>query len=126
MYSQPRDGYRRPPPTDVLALFDGYFLYEAAKKSKRQADIDLEAAEWRYTLTKANTPHLVPLSRQAVEILKELHPLTGQGHYVFPSARTSERPMSDDAVLSAMRRMNIGKDEMTGHAFPRDGPHDLG
>jgi len=68
-------------------------------------------------VTKTNTPHIVPLSRQAVEILTELHALTGNGKYVFPGARTNGRPMSDNAILAAMRRMNIGKDEMTGHGF---------
>ena len=61
--------------------------------------------------------HLVPLSRQAVEILHDLHPLTGRGKYLFPSHRTTSRPMSDNAVLSALRRMGYAKDEMTGHGF---------
>lgn len=65
----------------------------------------------------SGAPHLVPLSRQAVAILKELQPLTGRGRYVFPSPRTAERPMSENGVLSAMRRMGIEKDEMTGHGF---------
>ena len=55
------------------------------------ADIDLEGAEWRYTVTKTDTPHIVPLSRQAVEVLRELYPLTGQGRYVFPNARYPRR-----------------------------------
>jgi integrase len=46
-------------------------------------DIDLDAAEWHYTVTKTNTPHIVPPSRQAVEILRELHPLTGRGRFAF-------------------------------------------
>ena len=81
------------------------------------AHIDLDAAEWRYTVTKTNTPHIVPLSRQAVEILTELQALTGDGRYLFPGARTNGRPMSDNAILAAMRRMGIEKDEMTGHGF---------
>lgn len=80
-------------------------------------DVDLEKAEWRFTITKTNTSHIVPLSRQAVDILRELHPLTGKGRFVFPSARGNKRPMSDNAVLAAMRTMEIGKDEMTGHGF---------
>lgn len=55
------------------------------------AGIDLDAAEWRYIVTKTNTPHLVPLSRQAVEILRELHPLTGAWPLGF-SGRANERP----------------------------------
>jgi integrase len=80
-------------------------------------DIDLDGAEWRYMVTKTDTPHIVPLSRQAVAILREAFPITGQGQLVFPSARSSKRPMSDNAVLSAMRRMDISPEVMTGHGF---------
>ena len=80
-------------------------------------DIDLKAAEWRFTATKTDTQHIVPLSHQAVKILRELHPLTGHGHYVFPGGRSAARPMSDNAVLAAMRRMGISKEEMSGHGF---------
>lgn len=61
--------------------------------------------------------HVVPLSTQAVAVLRELKPLTGRGRYLFPGLRTSERPMSDNAVLSALRRMGYPKDEMSGHGF---------
>jgi integrase len=80
-------------------------------------DIDLDAAEWRYRVTKTDVDHIVPLCPQAVAILRELKPLTGDGHYVFPGARTDKRPMSDNAILAAMRRMGIGKEEMSGHGF---------
>ncbi|HYS90011.1 MAG TPA: integrase arm-type DNA-binding domain-containing protein [Bradyrhizobium sp.] len=81
------------------------------------ADIDLGAAEWRYHVTKTDSEHIVPLATQAVAILRELHALTGTGRYVFPGARTNGRPMSDNAILAAMRRMGIAKDEMSGHGF---------
>ena len=93
------------------------FVRPGELRSAEWADIDLDAAEWRYTVTKTNTPHIVPLARQAVAILREIHALTGDGRYVFPSARTGERPMSDNAILAAMRRMGIAKDEMSGHGF---------
>lgn len=64
-----------------------------------------------------NEHHLVPLSKQAVALLKDLKALNLQGKYVFPSPRTSKRPMSDNGVLSAIRRMGYTKDEMTGHGF---------
>lgn len=80
-------------------------------------DIDLDKAEWRYVASKTQPNHIVPLSKQAVSILRELHPLTGHGKYVFPSARSAKRPMSDNAVLAAMRRMDIPADVMTGHGF---------
>jgi integrase len=88
----------------------------------RQAEwnhIDLDTKEWRYQVTKTKTDHIVPLSRQAIEILQEIHPLTGSGRFVFPSARTpnGSRAMSDVALLAALRRMGIGKDEMTVHGF---------
>lgn len=61
--------------------------------------------------------HLVPLSTQALAILREIEPLTSGGKYVFPSARTADRPMSDNAALAALRRMGFSKDEMSGHGF---------
>jgi integrase len=61
--------------------------------------------------------HLVPLSRQAGAILRELRALTGHGHYVFPSPRTGERPMSDGGVLAALRSMGYDGDTMSGHGF---------
>jgi integrase len=65
-----------------------------------------------------NAPnHIVPLCKQAVGIFHELQPLTGTGKYVFPGARSAKRPMSDNAVLAAMRRMEIPADVMTGHGF---------
>lgn len=81
------------------------------------AHIDFDEAEWRYTASKTKTAHIVPLSRQAIEILRELRPITGRGRFVFPSARSNARAMSDNAILAAMRRMGINKDEMTGHGF---------
>lgn len=61
--------------------------------------------------------HLVPLSRQAVEHLQELRPLTGHGRYVFPSLLTGTRPMSDNTVRVALRRMGFTSDEMSAHGF---------
>jgi integrase len=93
------------------------FVRPGELRQARWADIDFDAAEWRYTITKTKTQHIVPLAKQVVAILKELHPLTGDGTYVFPSPRTGERPMSDNAILAALRRLGIPKDEMTGHGF---------
>lgn len=101
----------------ALRLAPLVFVRPGELRRAEWADIDLDKAEWRFTVTKTKTPHLVPLSRQAVEILNELQPLTGRGRYVFPGARTKDRPMSDNAILAAMRRMNIAKEEMTGHGF---------
>jgi integrase len=93
------------------------FVRPGELRKAQWADMDLDAAEWRYTVSKTDTQHIVPLSTQAVAILRELEPLTGRGRYVFSSIRTSQRPMSDNAVLAALRRMGITKDEMSGHGF---------
>lgn len=112
------DGYSGTPTVRAaLQLAPLVFVRPGELRKAQWADIDLDAAEWRYIVTKTKTAHVVPLSTQAVAILKELHPITGRGVYVFPSARGADRPMSDNAVLSALRRMGIPKDEMSGHGF---------
>ena len=81
--------------------------------------MDLDAAVWEIPAEKMKRrkPHAVPLSRQAVELLTELKPLTGRGRYVFPSARNDGRPMSENAVRVALRSMGFSNDEMTAHGF---------
>ena len=114
------DGYEGTLPVRcALRLAPLVFVRPGELRHAEWSDIDLDAAEWRYTVTKTDTPHIVPLASQAVAILRELEPLTSRGRYVFPSARhpKGDRPMSDNAVLAAMRRLGIGKDEMSGHGF---------
>ena len=101
----------------ALRLMPLVFVRPGELRNAKWTDINLEEKQWRYIVTKTNTPHIVPLSRQVMEILHELHPLTGGGQYVFPSPRTNTRPMSDNAILAAMRRIGIDKEEMTGHGF---------
>jgi len=103
----------------ALRLAPLVFVQSGELRHTEWSDIDLDAAEWHYTVSKTKTQHIVPLSRQAVAILREIHPLTGRGRYVSPSARNlrGDRPMSDNAILSAMRRTGIEKDEMSGHGF---------
>ncbi|BBP01462.1 tyrosine-type recombinase/integrase [Sulfuriferula nivalis] len=101
----------------ALSLAPLVFVRPSELRKALWADIDLDNAEWRYHVTKTKSDHIVPLATQAVTTLRELHALTGQGAYVFPSARGNARPMSDNAILGAMRRMGIPKDEMTGHGF---------
>jgi integrase len=101
----------------ALRLAPLFFVRPGELRHAQWEDINLEESEWRYTVTKTDTQHIVPLSRQAVEILRELQPLTGQSRHVFPGARSNLRPMSDNAILAAMRRMGIGKEEMSGHGF---------
>lgn len=103
----------------ALRLAPLVFVRPSELRLAKWEDIDLEAAEWCYVQRKKNRPHIVPLSRQAVEILREIQPLTGNGKYVFPSARSpkGDRPMSDNAILVSMRSLGIGKEEMCGHGF---------
>lgn len=95
------------------------FVRPGELRKMEWGEINLGAAEWSIPKEKMKMrqDHLVPLSRQAISILKEIQPLTGRGRYVFPSARGDSRPMSENAVLAALRRMGYGKDEMTGHGF---------
>jgi integrase len=101
----------------ALRLAPMVFVRPGELRNAEWADVDLDAAEWRYHVTKTDSDHIVPLATQAVAILRELHALTGTGRFVFPGARSNGRPMSDNAILAAMRRMGIGKDEMSGHGF---------
>lgn len=94
------------------------FVRPGELRKAEWADIDLDKAEWRYFVTKTKTEHSVPLAVQAVAIFKELYLLTGNGRYVFPGARTAERPMSDAAINAALRRMGYDtKTEITAHGF---------
>lgn len=103
----------------ALRLAPLFFVRPGELRKAEWAEINLDKAEWNIPAErmKMREPHLVPLSTQAVKILRELHPLTGDGHYVFPGARTNGRPMSDNAILAALRRMGFSKDEMSGHGF---------
>jgi integrase len=101
----------------ALRLAPLVFVRPGELRQAEWADIDLDSAQWRYDVTKTKTPHVVPLCTQAVEMLGQLRLITGSGRFVFPGARTDTRPMSDNAILAAMRRMDISKDEMSGHGF---------
>ena len=110
----------------ALQLAPLVFVRPGELRKAEWIEFDLDAAQWRIPAARmkrtrqeklSGTAHVVPLSRQALAILRELHPLTGHGRYLFPSPRTGERPMSDNGVLSALRRMGFPSDEMTGHGF---------
>lgn len=103
----------------ALRLAPLVFVRPGELRQAEWSEIDLNAAQWNIPAEKMKMrePHLVPLSEQAVTILTELHALTGRGRYVFPSAVSPKRPMSNNAVLSALRRMGYAKEEMSGHGF---------
>ena len=83
------------------------------------AEIGWIKKEWQIPAAKMKMrrDHTIPLSNQSLDVLREIHPLTGQGKYVFPSLRTDVRPMSNNTVLGALRRMGFTKEEMTPHGF---------
>lgn len=102
----------------ALKLAPMLFVRPGELRKAEWAHFDLTKAEWRYRVSKTNTDHLVPLSGQAVAILKELHALTGGGRFLFPGARTAVVPMSDAAINAALRRLGYDtRTEITGHGF---------
>jgi integrase len=103
----------------ALRLAPLLFVRPGELRQAEWAEFDLDAGQWNIPAErmKMREAHLVPLALQAVAILRELHALTGRGRYVFPSARGAQRPMSSNAILSALRRMGYAKDEMSGHGF---------
>ena len=114
------DGYAGQPVT-AAALKLGPLLFVRPGELRRMewAELDLEGAEWRIPAEKMKMrdAHLVPLASQAVAILRDLQPLTGRSRYVFPSLRTADRPMSENTVNAALRRLGFDGDTMTGHGF---------
>jgi len=114
------DGYRGSNVTRyALQLAPLVFVRPGELRKAEWSEIDLEAGEWRIPAErmKMKTKHIVPLSSQAVAILRALQPLTGKGHYVFPGARSRERCMSENTVNGALRRLGWSGSEMTGHGF---------
>jgi len=95
------------------------FVRPGELRKAEWSEIDFDEKQWNIPpeRMKMREPHIVPLSRQVLAILNELRPLTGEGKYLFPSALTDTRPMSDNTILTAFRRMGISKDEMTTHGF---------
>jgi integrase len=120
---------------ELLRVIDGYegslvtrcalqlasltFVRPGELRHAEWSEIDLEKAEWRIPpeKMKMRTLHIVPLSTQALAVLNEIRPLTSRGKYVFPGVRTNRRPMSENTVNAALRRLGYTKEEMTGHGF---------
>ncbi|MDP3279810.1 MAG: tyrosine-type recombinase/integrase [Nitrosomonas sp.] len=103
----------------ALQLAPLVFVRPGELRHAEWVEIDFDKPEWRIPghKMKMKEPHIIPLSVQAVEILQSIHPLTGDGQYVFPSIRSGARPMSENTINAALRRMGYEKDEMTGHGF---------
>ncbi len=92
---------------ELLRAIDGYTGHTGTAYALKLAPL------------KMREQHLVPLSKQAVALLRELQPATGRGPYVFPSLRSRLRPMSNNTVNAALRRLGYPSDEMTGHGSAR-------
>jgi len=99
----------------ALRLAPLVFVRPGELRVAEWGEFDLEAAEWRIRgpRMKMGEQHIVPLSHQAVAILRELHGLTGTGRYVFPSLRTLSRPLSENTLNAALRRLGYSNEEMT-------------
>lgn len=114
------DGYEGHFITRCALQFVPYcFVRPKELRHAEWSEFDFDKAEWRIPADKMKMRdiHIVPLSKQALSVLSEIQPLTGGGKYVFPSLRSSQRPMSENTINAALRRMGFSKDEMTGHGF---------
>lgn len=114
------DGYTgHPYAVAALKLAPLVFVRPGELRAAEWAEFDLDAGEWRIPAEKMKmrTDHLVPLSTQAVAVLRQVQPLTGGGRYVFPSIRTNDRCMSENTVNAALRNLGYDKEQMTGHGF---------
>ncbi len=114
------DGYRGSFITKcALRLAPLVFVRPGELRKAEWVEFDLDGAEWRIPAArmKAREQHIVPLAKQAVAILQDLHALTGDKQHVFPGVRTNGRAMSENTVNAALRRLGYAKDEMTGHGF---------
>jgi integrase len=112
------DGYKGSPiVAAALKLAPMLFVRPGELRNARWADIDLEKGEWAFTAKKTDTDRIVPLAAQAVAILRDLRPLTGNCPFVFPNGRSNTRPMSDNAILAALRRLGVPKETASGHGF---------
>ena len=101
----------------ALKIAPYVFVRPGELQHARWEDIDFDACEWRYTTSKTNTPHIVPLVPQVMKLLQELYAFTGNGEWVFPSQRQKGGPMGKTSMLAALRSMGIRDEEMTPHGF---------
>lgn len=103
----------------ALKLAPLLFVRPGELRKPESREIDLDAVEWRIPAEKMKmrAQHIVPLSTQALAILREIQPLTGHGRYIFPNVYRAERPMSCNTLNASLRRLGYEKGEMTSHGF---------
>ena len=103
----------------ALKLAPYVFVRPGELRAAEWSEFDLDRSEWRIPAErmKMREAHIVPLARQALEILREVHKRTGEGRFVFPAIGKRERPLSENTLNAALRRLGYAKDEMTAHGF---------
>lgn len=114
------EGYGGYPPVRyALKILPHVFLRPGELRYARWHEIDLEKKVWRVPAegSKMRRDHFVPLSEQVLKLLSELRSITGPEGYVFPAFNTTKRPMSENSINAALRRMGFGKEEVTAHGF---------
>jgi integrase len=114
------DGYTGQPTTRMaLQLSALVFVRPGETRHARWQEFDLSAAVWNIPAEtmKMDRPHRVPLARQAVAILRQLEKITGQGEFLFPAITSARRPMSENTLNAALRRLGYAKEEVTAHGF---------
>jgi integrase len=116
------EGYKGSPVVKAALWFTAYtFQRQGNIRNAEWAEMDFKEGLWRIPGPKMKNkqPHMVPLSRQCVELLEKLKPLTGQGRYIFPSERTPDgsRGISENTINAALRRLGFSSDEQTAHGF---------
>lgn len=126
------DGYDGQPATmAALKLAPLVFVRPIELRAAEWKEIDLDAARWSIPdkRMKERLPHVVPLSKQAIAIIGDLKPITGSGLYLFPSLRSPKRPISNNTLNAAMRRLGFSTQEMTAHGFRKSAStllHEMG
>ena len=103
----------------ALKLSSLFFVIPGELRRAEWCEFNLPDAVWTIPAErmKMKEKHIVPLSKQAISILKELHQFSGEGRYLFPSIRTNNRPISDNTINATLRRIGYSKEEMTAHGF---------
>ena len=114
------DGYNGQPTTRIaLQLSALVFVRPGELRHARWREFDLDASVWRIPAEtmKMDRPHRVPLARQSIALLRELRPITGQGEFLFPAVRSVRRPMSENTMNAALRRLGYSKEQVSVHGF---------
>lgn len=114
------DGYSGQPITTIALRFTAHLFQRPGEIRKAEwSEIDFDKAIWIIPAArmKKRQPHSVPLSRQAVAILREAQALSGDGRFVFPKLGSPLKPMCENAIVGALRRLGFGCDTMTAHGF---------